>query len=286
MINYCVISGASGGIGSELALLMASEGFHNILIARSKKKLKKLQDTLKNSGYDSTIIQMDLSEPNVIFNEFEHFITKLNNIDVLINNAGIHGPIKAFTDMSKKEYQNWLRTMRLNFESAVTLTYFILPKMLSKNYGRIINMVGRGAASSRKYFSAYSVSKTSLVRFTENLGDELRKTGITINAVSPGGILTEINQEIIDSKEILAGTDDYEDAKKLTKIVSDENMSNLKKFIRFVLSKKSENFSGVFISSKYDDWTSPNFLDHDYGKLRRIDHSLFSKISSLSKDIK
>ena len=99
MINYCVITGASRGIGSELALFMASEGFHNILIARNKKKLKKLQHTLKKSGYDSTVIQMDLSEPNLIFDEFEHFITKLNSVDVIINNAGILGPIKEFTDM-------------------------------------------------------------------------------------------------------------------------------------------------------------------------------------------
>jgi hypothetical protein len=179
-----VITGASSGIGEAFAHEMAARGSHLILTARSADKLKVIAQSINKDypGINVFVYPMDLAVPEapVRFSE----ILKKNNhqVDILVNNAGF-GKWTNFLDEDLPGYENMLQ---VNIGALVKLTWLLLPGMLKKGEGGVINISSTGAFQPCPYIAVYCASKAFVLSFSEALYGEFYKKGVTVTAVCPG----------------------------------------------------------------------------------------------------
>ena len=181
-----LITGASSGIGRDMAEIYSSKGYELILVARSKDKLELLANKLKTKV---KIIQMDLSIPENCFRLYD--LVKDEEIDILINNAG-YGVFGKFLDTDLNEELNMID---LNIKAVHILTKLFLRAFKEKNKGSILNVASSAAFSPGPLFSSYYASKAYVVRLTEALYEELRRENsrVYIGALCPGPVDTNFN---------------------------------------------------------------------------------------------
>lgn len=181
-----IITGASLGLGRDLAELFARDGHHLVLVARNQQKLEELAEKLrKQYSANIKVIPCDLSEPAAaqrIFDELRN-----ETIDYLVNNAGFgsHGPF-AETDV-----QIQLGMLQVNIVALTHLTRLFLPGMLSRRQGRIMNMASVAAFLPGPLMAVYYASKAYVLSFSEALDSEVSGSGVTVTAVCPGPTKTE-----------------------------------------------------------------------------------------------
>lgn len=236
-----VITGATGGIG-ELLTKHLAEKHHVVALARDKKKLIKLK------GKNIKVISIDVTDKQSVKKAFQSINGK---VDVLINCAGLLRPVGKLLD---NDLDQWKKTIEVNLLGTVYSCYYAIPLLLKSSHGKIINFSGGGSAYPRPYHSAYASSKAAVVRFTETIAMEYPM--LDINAIAPGAHKTPMWQ------------DEKHDAEP--KQWGDKNQ--LKSFIDYLISDKSNGISGRFIHYK-DDWK--NFkskkLSKDIYTLRRVE---------------
>ncbi|MDU4891236.1 MAG: SDR family oxidoreductase [Clostridium sp.] len=181
-----LITGASSGIGRDMAEIYSSKGYELILVARSKDKLELLANKFKTKV---KIIQMDLSIPENCFRLYD--LVKDEEIDILINNAG-YGVFGKFLDTDLNEELNMID---LNIKAVHILTKLFLRAFKEKNKGSILNVASSAAFSPGPLFSSYYASKAYVVRLTEALYEELRRENsrVYIGALCPGPVDTNFN---------------------------------------------------------------------------------------------
>lgn len=177
-----LITGASSGIGYELARVFDKNGFQTVLVARRKERLEELSKKLNNP---SIIIVKDLSKPEAaleIFNELKDV-----KIDVLINNAGlgVHG------DFYTQDLKQVNHLMQVNIFALVNLTGLFLSDMVKNNSGSIINIASVAGFFPGPYMAVYYASKAFVVSFSQALSKELEDTDIKITTICPGPVKTE-----------------------------------------------------------------------------------------------
>ncbi len=183
MGNFCLITGASGGIGKEFAHIFAKNGHSLILVARSTDKLKALCAQLKNAyGAEAIPYCADLTSCAEIQRLYDCAKESGWQVDYLVNNAGF-GDMSAFLDA------DWTRQralIDLNISAVVQLTYLFGNDMKERGYGRIINLSSVAAFSAGPYMSLYYASKSFVLSFSEALAEELKGSGVTVTALCPG----------------------------------------------------------------------------------------------------
>ena len=191
MKNFCLITGASGGIGAEFARAFAKNGHDLILVARSKDKLEALKYELENKyAVEAIVISADLTSESDIEQMYNHLRTADLRVDVLVNNAGF-GDLCAFLD-SNPERQKKL--IELNISALVILTYLFGNDMKKRGRGRIVNISSAAAFSAGPYMSLYYASKSFVLSFSEALAEELKGSGVTVTALCPGPTSTEFEK--------------------------------------------------------------------------------------------
>ncbi len=178
-----LITGASGGIGEALARTLAQHGYDLILVARTMGKLEALGAELSaKNGIQTTSISSDLSA----FDASEKLIAELEtrnlNVDVLVNNAGF-GEYGEFATGDPIKQQQMIS---LNILTLTMLTRHLLPKMLERKFGRVMNVASTAAFMPGPLMSVYYASKAYVLSFSEALGEELLGTGVTVTALCPG----------------------------------------------------------------------------------------------------
>lgn len=187
MENYTLITGASTGIGRELAMQLAAEKHHLILVARNQEKLQSLQTELKSSyGVDVHYLQFDLSEPNAARDLYEHVKNMNLTVTGLINNAGF-GEYGHFVDMPLKRDEEMIA---LNVTALVGLTKLFAADMVQAGKGRIMNVASLLSFLPFPYYSVYSATKTFVLAFSETVAAELEGTGVTLTVLCPGTVET------------------------------------------------------------------------------------------------
>jgi len=187
MRTYTLITGASGGIGSDLARLLAKDKHNLILVARSENKLNELKVSLeKEFGIDVKVYAIDLSVPNATERLFENILKENIQINILINNAGF-GDFSAFaeSDMAKQEMM-----INLNILALAKLTHLFLPGMIKSGYGRILNVASLAAFMPGPLMSVYYASKSFVLSFSYAIANELKGTGVTVTVLCPGPTAT------------------------------------------------------------------------------------------------
>lgn len=178
-----VITGASSGLGAEIARQLSAAGAFVVLAARSGDKLKQVGAGLSgNYG----LVTLDVSSNESVQSAFEQIYADYGRIDCLINNAGF-GSFKTFGELEVSDFEEM---MNVNFTGAVRCVKAVLPHMLKAGRGQIINIASIAGKLGTAKSTAYSASKHALLGFTNSLRQELRGTGITVSAVNPGPIDT------------------------------------------------------------------------------------------------
>lgn len=183
-----LITGASSGIGRELARIFAREGYDLVLVARRQSPLQQLARELKeryNSGI--RIIIKDLEQPQAAEDIFTELQEAGITLDVLVNNAGFG----ASGPFSESNLDRDLALLQVNVLALTALTRLFLPAMLKRKQGRILNVASTAAFQPGPYMAAYYASKAYVLSFSEAIAVELQGTGVTVTTLSPGPTVTE-----------------------------------------------------------------------------------------------
>lgn len=183
--GWAVVTGASSGLGREFALALAERGHPVLAVARRRERLNVLADQVQAAGGQLEPLVADLSTPTGI----EALLARAESLQVelLVNNAGLatYGPFAS----TPTERERGL--VRLNVEAIVALTRGLLPAMLARGGGGVINLASQMAFQPMPYFATYAASKAFVLSFSEALAEELRGTGVRVTAVAPGFVSTE-----------------------------------------------------------------------------------------------
>ena len=180
-----LITGATGGIGSELVRLYTSQNYFVLAFGTNTEKLDLLKETYKDR---IEVFSCDMSNKDSIKSIFEKNESELSNINILINNAGITRD-NLFIRLSDSD---WEDVMNINFISHTVLCKLVLKGMMKKRWGRIVSISSDAAKIGNPGQANYVSSKGALEAFTKTIANEVAKRGITVNCVAPGFIKTEI----------------------------------------------------------------------------------------------
>ena len=181
-----LITGASGGIGCELAKLFA-RGHHNlILVARSGDKLAQVATELRGLGVTVKTVPLDLASPAAPKFLFDQLQSEKVTVDILVNNAGF-GAFGAFAQMSKEEI---FGQIQLNVIVLTELTRLFLPAMLARHSGRIMNVASTAGFQPGPLMAVYYATKAYVISFTEAIANEVRHSDVTVTCFCPGATHT------------------------------------------------------------------------------------------------
>jgi NAD(P)-dependent dehydrogenase (short-subunit alcohol dehydrogenase family) len=209
------ITGASRGIGRAIALEFANSGANVVIAARSGHDLETLATEIRALGQRALAIRCDLNKPSSLAAVLEQAQSELGPIDVLVNNAGITQGVK-FTATTP---ELWTRIMTVNVESAVRLMQLTLDPMASRGWGRIINVASIAAKTGLRYSAAYNASKHALLGVTRSVALDYAQKGVTVNAICPGWVLTEMAEETVQNIQQKTGRSREEAIHSLVKDV-------------------------------------------------------------------
>jgi len=181
--SVALVTGGGRGIGRLVALDVARAGARVGVIARSGDELAETVRLIEADGGVSCAAVADVSDQSAFASAVERFRSVLGPIDVLVNNAGVVGPIGPAWEVDTAA---WWRTMEVNLLGTVIGVQLVLPEMARRRRGRVINLASQAGAHRWPLVSAYSVSKASVQKFTENLARETRRYGVSAFSVHPG----------------------------------------------------------------------------------------------------
>ena len=192
----CLITGSTGGLGKEIAREFAKNGCNLFLTGRNNEKLNSLKDELENNQIKIDFQQADLSDTDEIQKLFEKVKSTFSNIDILVNCAGVF-PVKLLSDSTIDDFE---KCFSVNVKAAFVLCKEFSQGMISKNWGRIVNIASSGAYNGKGKTVIYRASKHALLGLSRSLHSELREYNVRTFCVSPGPIKTTMGHDIIKNE--------------------------------------------------------------------------------------
>jgi NAD(P)-dependent dehydrogenase (short-subunit alcohol dehydrogenase family) len=196
--RVALITGASRGLGKAMALALAGAGAKAALVARDEAALAAAAAEARRLGAEAEIFLCDVADEAAVSELERRVIARFGHVDILINNAGINIR-KDVVDFTLEEWNSVIAT---NLTSAFLMCRAFVPHMKARRYGRIVNLCSTMSHVSLPMRAAYSASKTGLLGLTRALALELTADGVTVNGISPGPFLTEMNAALLDSPEV------------------------------------------------------------------------------------
>jgi NAD(P)-dependent dehydrogenase (short-subunit alcohol dehydrogenase family) len=197
-----IITGAGRGIGREIALMCAEAGADVVLTSRSAGQLEEVAAEIERMKKGSaTVIAADLAEAAAVDQIVKPTIEKFGKIDVLVNNAGVN----SIGNLVMSKEDNWRQVFELNVFSVFRLTQAVLRHMIRAKYGRVINMSSAAAKIGAAYASSYAASKAAILGFTKSVARETAQVGITVNAICPWHVDTELVREAMAKRAKMFG---------------------------------------------------------------------------------
>lgn len=187
-----IITGAGKGIGRALAIALAQEGVNIGLAARTASDLDRVAAELKQYGVKTAVVTMDVADINAVNAAVLALKSELGVIDILINNAGIG----AFGSFMELEPEKWEQIIRVNLLGAYYVTRAVLPEMIERKRGDIINISSTAGKNGAAVTSAYSASKFGLIGMSESLMQEVRKHNIRVSTLLPSTVATDMAKDL------------------------------------------------------------------------------------------
>ena len=185
-----LVTGASSGIGRELAKAFAADGSRLVLVARKRQALQQLADELRQAHKSqSEVLTADLAQPSTPARIFEHLQTNGTRVDVLINNAGFG----AHGEFVKLPLERQLEMIQVNVTSLTHLTRLMLPSMLERRRGGVLNVASTAGFQPGPGMAVYYATKAFVLSLSEAIAEEVRGSGVTVSALCPGPTATNFN---------------------------------------------------------------------------------------------
>jgi 3-oxoacyl-[acyl-carrier protein] reductase len=186
--KVALVTGAGKGIGRATAVALAHEGVHVGLLARTESQLQEVAQELQALGVKTAVAAADVADRAAVEAAVDHLRQALGPVDILINNAGI-GTFAKFLEM---EPADWEHIIQVNLMGVYYVTRAVLPGMIDRQTGDIINVASTSGLRASAGSSAYSASKFALMGLTEALMQEVRKQNIRVSALTPSTVATEL----------------------------------------------------------------------------------------------
>lgn len=272
--KVAVVTGSNQGLGRKIAEAYLGAGASVVLCARDEDLLDRARADLAgrtspSQGVDA--LAADVSDPAGANRVAEFALSRFGKIDVLVNNAGIYGPMGPVEDV---DWLEWTRALQINLLGSVLMARAVLPDMKARRKGKIIQLSGGGATNPMPMVSAYAASKAAVVRFAETLAEEVRGFGIDVNAIAPGALNTRMLNEVLSAGPERVGQGFF-DRSVRQKETGGAGLDAAASLATFLASDDSDGITGKLISALWDDWASwPAHRDElaasDAFTLRRI----------------
>ena len=187
-----LITGAGKGIGKAIAIALAKEGVNVILVSRTQTDIDQLADEASNLGVKSLALAADVSDINSINSAVEKALEKFKTIDILINSAGI----ASFGKFMELEPVAWEKIIQVNLMGTYYTTRAVIPNMIERQTGDIINISSTAGLNGNALTSAYSASKFAVLGLTDSLMQEMRKHNIRVSALTPSTVATDMAKDL------------------------------------------------------------------------------------------
>lgn len=241
--KVAIITGAGRGLGRSVALAFGKQGAKVVLAARSKEEIDHLAEQLRALRKDAIAIPTDISDEDQVNRLVKRTLEVYGTVDILVNNAGARGPIGPIHNTSLSD---WEHALRVNLTSAFLCSKAVLPTMMGKKEGKIINVAT--TMTLRPNLTPYMVAKAGLIHFAKQLSRELKEYNIQVNVIHPGVMDTRMQEEIRMAGTQAIGTDMFERLKEEGILKSPDEPAKL---ILFLASKAADGITGEYLS--FDD---------------------------------
>ena len=271
--RICIVTGGGRGIGEAVARACAREGAQVTVASRTMSELENVAQSITEDGGRATAVRADVADPTEVHDLVTVTLERHGRVDLLINAAGVYGPIGYAWEADPDE---WATAISINLLGTFLCCQAVLPHMVTRREGRIVNFAGGGAATPLARFSAYAASKAAVVRLTETLAQEVREFNVFVNAIAPGAVDTKLQDDVLAAGE-RAG-DLWERIQKLRQTgeggVGPEVAADLAVYLG---SDSCGLLTGKLISAPHDRWRTWEVSDFDrlsssaWLTLRRID---------------
>lgn len=198
-MKFALVTGGSRGIGRAVCIKMAEMGYHVLINYKSNEtEARQTLILVKEKGMDGELIQFDVSDKEQIKNKLGGWMEANENkiIEVLVNNAGI----REDTLMMWMKDEQWDSVIKTNLDGFFYVTRLVVNSMLMKKYGRIINIVSLSGLKGMPGQTNYSAAKAGVIGATKALAQEIGRKGITVNAVAPGFIKTDMTEGLNENE--------------------------------------------------------------------------------------
>jgi NAD(P)-dependent dehydrogenase (short-subunit alcohol dehydrogenase family) len=246
--RVAIITGASQGLGEEIARHFVSEGASVLLCARSETALKAVEGRLSTAtGQGQRVLARvaDVSNPVNMDHIFAEALGAFGRVDILVNNAGVYGPIGPTHEV---DWDAWVNAIKTNLLGVVYACRVATPIMINQKFGKIINLSGGGATNPLPRMTSYAASKAAVVRFTESLAHDLKPHGIDVNAIAPGALNTRLLDEVLVAGPEAVGEGFYERMVKV-KREGGTPLSCGAELVVYLASDASNGITGRLISA-------------------------------------
>jgi NAD(P)-dependent dehydrogenase (short-subunit alcohol dehydrogenase family) len=272
--KVALVTGASQGLGKEIARAYLAAGASVMICGRNPDKLFEAYTELRSLAVSPQKLcktVMDVSVEADVATTVSATLNDLGDCHILVNNAGVYGPKGKLENV---DWAEWRKAIDINLYGSIMMCRALLPHFKAQRSGKIIQLSGGGATAPMPNLSAYAVSKAAIVRFVETLAQELDGTGVEINAIAPGALNTGMLEEILSAGPEVVGQSFYEKSVK-QKENGGTSLSKASALAIFLATEQSNGISGKLISAVWDNWAQwPEHLStlnsSDIYTLRRI----------------
>ncbi len=244
-----IITGAGKGIGRGIARAYANEGAKLVLVSRTVAQVEDAAEEARAAGAEASALAVDVSDPDDVRRMVDHTLERYSRVDVLVNNAAILGPVGP---LHLNDAAHWAQAININVTGLMLCCHAVLPHMIEQGGGKIINLSGAGVTRASETISAYGTSKAAVVRFTETLAIEMLPHNVSVNALGPG----QIDTELLDP---MAGDDSLIEPVmgamvQRTKSGRGASLEEAAALAVWLGSDASDGLSGRLISATQDNW--------------------------------
>jgi len=248
-----LITGGSQGLGKTIACRFAQAGANVAVCARDEKLLRQAREEIGRAAPAGARVAAhvcDVSNPQAVDQLIATAEKEIGPLQVLVNNAGIYGPMGPTEEVN---FAEWTRALEINLYGALLPCRALIPAMKKAGRGKIIFISGGGATQPLPNLSAYAASKAAVVRLMETLAEELRPFHIDVNAVAPGALKTRLVQQVLDAGPEKVGAAFYAKNKKW----AEDGATPLElgaDLCVYLAAPESDGITGKLISAQWDPW--------------------------------